>query len=241
MASLTFKAKEGAVQKPADKDLYIEFVGDSITSGQGALVEFLVTDEEGALKIATKDADDPSHSATCSYAYLTAQKLNADWNMLSRGGMGYFKTSSLSHKTVEKVYPYYNDMSEDALIPYTAARQADVAVLALGTNDYDDSITEEAIASGKTGYKSKEDAVKWLIGEARKQNGSDVKIVIIYNMMLSNDNWLDAFTTADTADDNVFLLKTTRNKEGGSDHPSAAGHEVIAQELADFITNTVLK
>lgn len=241
VTSLSFNAKEGTVQRPADKDLYIEFVGDSIPSGQGSLVEFLVTDAEGKLKIATKDADDPSHSGTHSYAYLTAQKLNADWNMLSRGGMGYFKTSTLSHKTIEKVYPYYNGfMSEDKLIPYTAARQADVAVLALSTNDYDDAVTEEAIASNKTSYKSKEAALQWLIEQVRQQNGDDVKIVIIYNMMLSNNNWVDAFTAVDTADDNVFLLKTTRNKEGGSDHPSAAGHAVIAQELATFIKTTVL-
>lgn len=235
LASVNFVGKKETLKASADKELLIEFVGDSITSGKGALLEYLEDNQiygEGC------------HSGTSSYAYLTAQNMDADWTMLSRGSMGYFRTSTSCPKTIESLYPYYNGLMADP-IPYTASRQADVAVLALCTNDSTSAI-EEAIANGTTSYTDMEGAVNWLIAQVRSQHGDDVKIVLLYGMMTSNSTWVPTFTSIADADPNVYLLKTTQNNDGGrgsataTGHPSAAGHVVIAEELTEFLQGTVL-
>ena len=236
LTSVNFIGKKETVKAAADKKLLIEFVGDSITSGKGAIVEYLEKDQiygEGC------------HSGTVSYAYLASQLLDADWTMLSRGSAGYFQTSTSCPKTVEGLYPYYNGLMKDP-IPYTATRQADVAVLALCTND-STSTMEKAVAAGTTSYKDMEGAVKWLMEAVRKNHGKDVKIVLLYGMMTSNNAWEPTFKAIADADPNVFALRTTRNNDGGRSkvtsvgHPSAAAHKVVAQELADFLKNEVLK
>ena len=58
----------------SDKDLYIEFVGDSITCGWGTIGEHggAYTDQDGTL----------------AYPYLVAQALNADYSMTALSGQG---------------------------------------------------------------------------------------------------------------------------------------------------------
>jgi hypothetical protein len=37
------------------------------------------------------------------------------------------------------------------------------------------------------------------------------------------------------AEENIYIMTTSRYNDGGAGHPSYAGHQVVAQELITFI------
>ena len=67
------------LETPADNDLYIEFIGESTATGSGSAGTF--RPGQGFL---TTD-----HSNTSSFAYQTAQMLNADYSIVAKGNVGF--------------------------------------------------------------------------------------------------------------------------------------------------------
>lgn len=124
---------DGSFSPVEDKKYKIEFIGDSITSGEGL---FGAKEEEDWIPM--------FFSAIKSYTYRTARKLDADYRVLSQSGWGLY-TSWDNH--TDCVLPkYYRDicglMQEEgareagADLPNDfAAWQPDVVVVNLGTND----------------------------------------------------------------------------------------------------------
>lgn len=220
LISVSFKGIKSTMKAPAEKELLIEFVGDSITAG----------------KYTQMDADgDGIHKGTNSYAYLTAEALKADYSMLCRGGCGYFKVSTCP-KTMNELYPYYNGF-EETPIAYTTQRKADVVVIAMGTNDGAD-IVKENYENGRIPFADVKEATKNLVGQVRAMHGEDVKIVLLYNMMAGN--WQTEFKAV-AKELGIYILKTTRDNAGGNNHPSKEAHEVIAKELTKFLQKEVLQ
>ncbi len=128
LTTLTF---EGTIEKaPANKGLYIEFVGDSITCGDGALGEY----EPGVKWLGAHD------SATHSYAYYAAEKLGADYSLVARGGIGLFVGISEAEGTPQKkgmqdIYNYVSAYNPTSNGEYSFSRQPDVVFIELGAND----------------------------------------------------------------------------------------------------------
>ncbi len=116
------------VQPAAEKELMIEFIGDSITCAYGV---------EGT------SSSDPFMTSTenfsKSYAYLTAQQLNADYSAVCYSGHGIVSGYSTGDKNSDSLVPdVYAQTSKHW--EYTAPwdfekRQNDVVVINLGTND----------------------------------------------------------------------------------------------------------
>lgn len=113
----------------AKKDLCIEFIGDSITCAYGV---------EG------KSNYDPFMTSTenfmKSYAYLTAQKLGADYSAVSYSGHGIISgyTSTDEKETGSLVPDYYENVGKpaDYAKPWDFENHHnDVVVINLGTND----------------------------------------------------------------------------------------------------------
>ena len=113
----------------ADKKYRIEFIGDSITCAYGVegkdQYENFKTTTENFLK---------------SYAYLTAQKLDADYSAVSYSGHGIVSgyTSDGKKNTDSLVPPYYEYIGkpEDYRKAWDfTAKPNDVVVINLGTND----------------------------------------------------------------------------------------------------------
>lgn len=112
------------------KDLTIEFIGDSITcaygvEGQSAYENF-TTRTENFMK---------------SYAYLTAEKLGADYSAVSYSGHGIISGYSNDGEinTDSLVPPYYKNCGnlKDYAKPWDfTGNPNDVVVINLGTNDY---------------------------------------------------------------------------------------------------------
>ncbi|MBR2615937.1 MAG: hypothetical protein IKC69_04600 [Clostridia bacterium] len=213
--------KEDSIHATPESDVYIEFVGDSITAGKYTEMQYV----EG----------DAIHKATNSYAYRTAVELGADYSVVARGGCGFFRVSTCP-KTMNQLYPYQNGFAKEP-VSYQPARRADVVVLALGTNDSASNV-KESFENGTVPFATFEDALKDQIRLIREMHGQDVKIVLLYGMM--STTWEKEFK-ATAESEGTYLLKVTKNRAGGKNHPSTAGHTVMATELVRYLRSEVLK
>lgn len=129
--------KEGKISPAAERNLKIEFIGDSITCGYG--VDDLV--KENHFKTSTEDGSK-------TYAYKTAQALDADYSMVCVSGCGVISaysdngsrnTSSLMPNYYEKLGFSWNS-SINGKRPQNfewdfSAFVPDFVVINLGTND----------------------------------------------------------------------------------------------------------
>lgn len=201
---------------PVDKELKLQFIGDSITAGSG-IVSYIG---------GNSDSEQSAQNILQGYAYQTAKNLDADLAIRARSGIktGLSATALLPNKSVGDQTVIVEDDNYD------------VVVIGLGTNDN--------IASGRNTVEGLTNDVTKMLTNARIAYPS-AKIVWIYGMMIQTDNdtiksAIDAFNSANG--DNIYYYDGfTANNSGGSGHPNAAAHTRAAKQLADYITNTVLK
>lgn len=111
---------------PAKKDKKIVFFGDSITCGYGNLGDGsfggYITKEQDGLE---------------TYAYYTAQKLNAEIDVLAASGWAIVKASwHTSDMRIPRVYDKYSPLDDDMVYLTAPDYSANYVVVNLGTNDY---------------------------------------------------------------------------------------------------------
>lgn len=228
------KATGSKIAPTPNKDLFIEFIGDSITCGYG------IDDPDKDHHFSTKTED-----VTKAYAYRTAEKLNADYSMVSFSGYGIISGYSSNDKKVEAqtVPQFYTKLgySWAANGSFTPAnvdwdfskRQPDLIVINLGTND--DSYT-------KTNSERQQeycDAYVEFIKKIR-ENNPDAKILCTLGVM--GDRLFDYVQlavynyTEQTGDSNVSAMKfdVQLPDDGYSAdwHPSVTTHEKASEKLA---------
>ena len=127
----------GEAKPTAEKELKIEFIGDSITCGYGVDDE----DRDHHFKCSTEDA-------TKAYAFKTAQALDADYSLVSYSGNGIISGYSNDGKKVEsqqvppvytkfaKSWGNYNGIFNVSDLDWDFSKfQPDFVVINLGTND----------------------------------------------------------------------------------------------------------
>ncbi len=205
-------------EKPADNRLYIEFIGDSISTGFGALGT-------------TSDSDGGSpkwQDATVAYPYLTAKALGADFSDVCYSGIG--AKYGYQNPNMHTFYPYQR-YQYDQTTQYGFTRQPDVVVIALGTNDIANQ-TDAALR--KVGYQE-------LLDLVRSKNPNS-KIVWIYGMMKDDDNTMIAELIEENggAAEGLYSLELVTNTAGAGWHPSAAGQQKFADDLVAFLNSDVL-
>ena len=127
---------EGDVlDKPENKERYIELIGDSISSGLGSLGQY------------TEDVDwmASEHSVSSSFGFYVAEEFDADISVIAKGGIGLLAASN--GKTMLDLYPYVNGYLSDE--KYSFERKPDLVIVALSANDstkkYSDEQFEEAL------------------------------------------------------------------------------------------------
>ena len=221
---LTITMNGELLNKPSDKKLLIEFVGDSITCGYG-VVNYPTA---GVSKYNTADYAD----ATQAYAYKTAELLNADSSMIAVSGWTLISGNS---SVPEHVYDYTSSRRSTTEF-YTPNRTADIVVINLGTNDigseeYADKFIPEA---------------KAFVTKVREKNPNAV-VVFAYGMMMSGDTLTSFENDIKTivrdlgaTDAGVYAVKLPTNQDAGNGHPSIDGHTAAAEILADFIKENCL-
>jgi len=206
---------------PKNNDLYIEFVGDSIIAGLGNI------------STGSQNQDFPLYQdATRGWAYLTANKLKADWSIIACSGItagngfGWSGTTSVSMQSVYPKERYYSDN----VTPYAFKKQADVIVLGLGTNDmWTYSNYGATIDDVKKGFKD-------MLTLIRNHN-PESKIVWIYGMMVSSANDLIKQAVSDLggSEKGYYTFELPTNTYGGQGHPDITAQTVYAEKVSQYI------
>ncbi|MDP4088496.1 MAG: SGNH/GDSL hydrolase family protein [Bacillota bacterium] len=243
-----------------EKPYKIEFIGDSITSGEGA--------------IGAKGEEDwipMFFSAVNNYAKMTADALNAEYRSISQSGWGVFTGwDNNPHSNIpdyyEKVCSLITGEKNAALgaqkkYDFTAW-QPDVVVVNLGTNDsgafnspeWKDEVTGEVHKQrlNEDGTFSKEDlqafeeAVRDFLVKLRKYN-KNAHIVWAYGMlgipmMPVIYRAVDAYIR-ETGDRKVSVFQlpnTTDETIGARSHPGVLSHANAAKALAGYIKEIIV-
>lgn len=228
----------GDIQPTAEKELKIEFIGDSITCGYGVDDE----DRNHHFKTSTEDA-------TKAYAYKTAEILGADYSLVSYSGHGIISgyTDKGVKVTAQQIPPIYTKFAKSygtyenifnvADLDWDFSLfQPDFVVINLGTND--DSYT-----SGKEErVEEYTDAYAEFLKTVREKN-PDAQIICSLGVM--GDRLMPGVEkavekyTGETGDTNIstFHFKPQDGTTGyAADwHPTAATHDIAAADLSDYI------
>jgi hypothetical protein len=158
ITSLDFKGY--LIEAPAEKEHYIEFLGDSLTAAYGNIG-----------KPGDTPADSPKfQDGTKSYAYLFAESVDADYSMISRSAVGLSQCWTNS-PIIDYYKAYSKDRSKEEFDTKTA-RKPDLIVLHLGANDYNVG------GSNETNFVTRG---KELMNHLRSSYGTDVPIIWAYD------------------------------------------------------------
>lgn len=222
----------------AEKDLKIEFIGDSITCGYG------VDDEDRNHHFSTSTED-----AAKAYAYKTAQLLDADYSLVSYSGNGIvsgYTTQGVKVSTQQLPNKYEcfavsggsgSNGFKTSGVDWDFSRfTPDIIVINLGTNDYSYTGKDEEL------IREYQEAYTEFIKKVRKNNAH---AHIICTLGVMGADLYEAMSTAaenytaETGDENIsiFRLSTQDGSTGyAADwHPTAATHDIAAAELAEYI------
>lgn len=207
--------------KPADRELFIEFYGDSILNGSNVFL--------GGTSAKTSDA-------TYGFGWIAAQHLGADASIMGHGGLGLVASKN-SYNMVD-LYDLCGSAKLSGVPKYDFARIPDAVVIELGVNDY----VNGGLASDPDTYAA---GVKKFIGDLRAKYGEDTPIVWLYGYRDDEkDFWattkeaLDSIKAA--GDDNIHYCKVSKayltKAEGGDGyHPNEKMAQTFGKEVADFL------
>lgn len=246
---------DGTFLPVEDKPYKIEFIGDSITSGEGAI---------GAR--AEDDWIPMWFSAIHNYTYMTAEAMNADYRVVSQSGWGVL--TSWDNNPNNNIPDYYeqvcglltgeNNQALGAGDPYDfESWQPNVVVINLGSNDggafqtpeWRDPVTGKVHKQrlNEDGSYHEEDltafenAVDRFLVKLRKNNPK-AQLVWAYGMlgfpmMPAIYRAVDRYTKR-TGDRRVSVLQlpdTTEETIGARTHPGELSHRRAAETLTEYL------
>lgn len=234
----------GDIRPTQNKDLYIEFIGDSLTCGYGVLgpgpeEPFLTETEDVTL----------THVAIC------ANELNADYSVAANSGFGVFSGAcDGDEKNLQDLLPPIYDKlavsagqygcEDESTNVYNRTREFDVCVINLGTND---GTYTHPWNVNRVPYEDRVEeffhAYKEFLTHVREMN-PDAKIVCAHGLM---DTVLGPTVKKaveeyknETGDTQVYYTNLPTSLTYGSGyHPSKQGQEAAGKKLAEFI-NSIL-
>ena len=237
VGEITVYGKSGI--KPAkDKDLKIEFIGDSITAGFG------IDEERENAEFSTA-----TQNFSKTYAYLTAEALGADYSAVAFSGYGVVSgyTSSYYQNSKAVITEYYESSitNQSFESPYPLEKWdfsqfvPDVVVINLGVND-------AVYCSTQTRREEFVEKYKKLIGLVRWYNKSSHILCVLGDVNDSLYPYIEQAVndyTHETQDRAVSSFQLHYNMaENGSvidGHPSDAAHQSAASELTEIIRNII--
>ncbi len=202
---------------PEKSNLKIEFIGDSISAGHGALgpagQAFSIDNSDG----------------TRSYTYYTAQNLGWDYSIVSWSGIcakAYHWGQQINMHTL------YQRTSSINTTPYVSTDEPDVIVLNLGTN-------ESYYLNNNSSYGTQFPAdYKDMLTLVRSKN-PNAYIICLYGMMTQNTTIINGITTAvSQMNDSKIVYNPftiTANTAGSAGHPIYTAQVGWAKQLTDYI------
>lgn len=219
----------------------LEFIGDSITSGEG-------------LYGAKEEIDWVSmfFSGVNSYAAMTAEKLDADVRICSQSGWGLFaswdgyldRNLPDGYEKICGVLQGERNIALGAQNAYDFTKwQPDAVIINLGTND----ASAFAIEDFAHEVSEFEDAATAFLEKVRRCN-PDAEIVWVYGMLgdamnLSIVRAIDTYSrkTGDTKVHYVQMPSTTSKTVGSREHPGVLNHQLAAEILSEYLISLIGK
>ena len=217
-------ATDGEPAAPAERPLLIEFLGDSLTVGEGTLGP-VSADEWRTAWI----------SVLSAFPALVSERMNADMRVFALGGWG--ASRSWDDRTENRIGRVYDQLC--AVIPGGEVpadfpeRQADAVVINLGTNDGSailcKSGEERAEAENLLCRRAAE-----LMTEARNRNPR-AKLLWAYGLCGKPmepilKRAVETYLT-DGGHDAAYLSLTTSSGTGSRSHPDRDSHRRAAEEI----------
>ena len=232
---LTTLSFPGTIEKaPADKDLLIEFIGDSYTAGWGTLGTY----EPG------KAWTGYDHSFTHGFAYYCSRILDADYSIAARGGIGLFDGVSAEQPdddpdaTIADIYPYTAGFRTSAGL-YDFAKQPDVVIIELGAND---SIKESDASFTSAEWKRLLEEFT----DTVRENNPQAAIVFLSHRAQKFRIMTQIVEERKATDPNLYAFSFAHqgNGSGGATqyygHPNAEDSYALAEGLAAFLQDNGL-
>lgn len=216
------------LERPAERDLFLEFYGDSILNGSNVRM--------GGSSVVNSDA-------TQAFGWLTAEAMNADMSLIGCGGIGLTKNkrSFVMKDIVEYCGAQYSLDTNAAggyLLPhvpkYDFKRIPDAVIIEQGVNDGSNA-SQEIFQTALT------DMIRTL----REKYGPDVPIVLLTGYTkTSSTNYNTAIPKIAEAlggeSANIYVCKVSNasaSKDIGGDgtHPNTQTSKKMAEELTDYL------
>ena len=240
----------GEIRKPAPKKYNIEFIGDSITSGEGAL---------GAHE--EMDWITPYFSSVRNYAFMVAEELCADYRSISQSGWGIVNGwDNNIHTTLPAIY--HSTEAKRGVRDYDhSSWKTDAVVINLGTND-DFSFQNPPFTDPETGkvyqnsnlpngehdpeaLKRIEKGIIDFVKDVRQSN-PQAHIVWVYGMLgfglgETIEKAISAYISV-SGDGNAAFLKlpdTAEDAFGSRGHPGEKSHRASARVIADHLRKRI--
>ena len=212
---------------------YIEFIGDSITSGMGA--------DEKFTKCGDGDWMD-QHNSWSSYGAITARNLHAQFMLTSVSGMGMLRNWNTPSPVMPDRYESVLVDPEDQKTWWDFSRYtADVVVIALGTNDFSDGDRPDPRPAPQAD-EFKSQYLNFLI--TVRQKYPDARILMLNSPLIDPHRneilgqWLKELKAerATAGDPNVYVFEFTEQYPSGcSGHPDLAEHAAMAELLTPVV------
>jgi hypothetical protein len=210
-------------EAPEERNLYIEFYGDSLTSAFGNI----------------GDPSDPAphdvpkyQDATQSYAFLTTEALNADCSILAMSGVGI--ATGHYEKHFLHYFSQFCHKRSNAKFEFEGARVPDIAVVRLGANDFSVGCTREQYVS----------RAKELVDYIREGYKKDVPIIWMHGSRGGDfNNWLKELSDHYGGEEGGFYLLELDWRDhgvGAGGHPNVASHVANSESLLAFIADKKL-
>ena len=226
--TLTALETDGEIAPAEVKPRLIEFIGDSLTAGEGCLGPVSAMEWRMAWI---------SHMGT--YAFRASQLLGAEERVLALGGYGAWRSwDDNADHVMGRLYDRLCAPVAAGDIPYDfGGREADAVVINLGTNDAGPMSRAEDRA--KAGREFKKSAEELMCKVRQRQPGA--YILWAYGLCggAMEKNILEAVEARRAAGDERtgYLALTDCGQDLGSrGHPGRGAHERAAGEVAEALT-----
>ena len=228
---------------PKEKELYVEFFGDSLTAAYGNIG-----------KAGVSNGDSPKYEdGTQSYAYIFANAIGADYSMMSRSAAGINQCWSNS-PIIDYHKKFSKDRSSEAF-DIANARKPDLIVIHLGANDYnvarekmndiyeDKSLSEsakesKAAESLRSSKRNFVDGAKKLINYLHDGYGKDIPIIWAYD---PNEGFptevKEIINSFGGESAGYYTIALPYTDKGADYHPTVKEHEKHAKQLQDLIVS----
>ena len=204
------------------KKLKLEFLGDSITTGWGVCA----TGEQDIFNTYEQDS-------TKSYAYMTAELLDAEIRTEAIGGQGVWRNCG---KEEGIQFKHMFDMSVRKIENHDHSTWIpDIMILHCGTNDEPGGTTEEEMFREGN-----------ILLDKIRNVYPDTKIIWTYGMMNSKfkTTFKNLIDERRRTDKNVYylpldLISRAKNEVGAVGHPNVNASIKVSKKLAGFISKII--